>query len=551
MARRARPSGKAAVKTDARPTELELKYRARNRAAAERLLSATSLGPLEARGDVTETHHHDRYFDTTSGALEKAGYAARIRETPDGSLVSLKSRAASSTPTPLHRREELEAPATPHLQPQSWPDSEARSALLELAGNDALVETVRLDQTRRRRVFGRDGTSVELSLDDVRVIEGDEEIDRFVELEAELTSGTEDDLQQVERVVAAVRGLDPSPSSKLEAAERAAEHAVERRRLHPRARRRPGPRSSPGVEAHDTLASAARKVIRFHLGQMVSATAGARSGRNPADLHAMRVATRRQRAALRLFEDALPARDARVLRRRLRSIAGSLGHVRDLDVLIEAAEKYASTLPTSDRGAFGPLLDAWQARRDKARGDVARRLGSRRYRRFVAHAETFAGKNDDPRSSASPLHEPRLVRDTAPARIWHAYQLVRAYEPVLEWADVSTLHALRIAAKRLRYTLEFFGDTLGSEGSDLVAHIVGLQDHLGALHDADVAMRLTRDFLAEHAVELAPAQRAEIGRYLVDREGEVTRLRQSLGSPWRAVTDVRFRETLGRALATL
>ena len=43
----------------------------------------------------------------------------------------------------------------------------------------------------------------------------------------------------------------------------------------------------------------------------------------------------------------------------------------------------------------------------------------------------------------------------AASRIWAAYEQVRAYEPVLRWADVETLHELRIAGKWLRYTLEF------------------------------------------------------------------------------------------------
>jgi CHAD domain-containing protein/adenylate cyclase class IV len=549
MSTRARSSGKAAERDAPRPTEVELKFRASDRDAAERLLSATMLGPLKARGDVTETHHNDHYFDTASGALRKAGYAARIRETPDGSLLSLKSRVPSSTA--LHRREELEAPATTDLQPRSWPESVARSALLGLSGDDRLVETVRIDQTRRRRVFGHDGTSVELSLDDVRVVEGNDEVDRFVELEAELTAGSEDDLQQVEEAVTRIPGLDPAPSSKLEAAERAVQQAAERRQHARRTRRKPEQKSSPGVEAQDTLASAARKVVRFHLSRMVKRSDGARSGRNPEDLHAMRVATRRQRAALRLFEDALPARDARKLRRGLRTVAASLGRVRDLDVLIEAAEQYAAALPKSRSRAFEPLLDAWRARRDDAREEMARRLDSKRYERLVEHAEAFSDRADDPWSVAWGLHEPHLVRDTAPARIWAAYHVVHAYEPVLDWADVATLHALRIAAKRLRYTLEFFGETLGSEAGELVARIVALQDHLGELHDADVAARLAREFLAKHGVSLTAAQRAEIGGYLVDRETEVTRLRRSLGAPWRAISGVRFRRALGRAVARL
>ena len=57
---------------------------------------------------------------------------------------------------------------------------------------------------------------------------------------------------------------------------------------------------------------------------------------------------------------------------------------------------------------------------------------------------------------------PHRVRDCAPSQIWAAYEAVRAYDPVLPWADVETLHRLRIAAKWLRYDLEFFGEALGA-----------------------------------------------------------------------------------------
>ena len=41
-----------------------------------------------------------------------------------------------------------------------------------------------------------------------------------------------------------------------------------------------------------------------------------------------------------------------------------------------------------------------------------------------------------------------------------AYERVRAYETIITWADVATLHALRIEGKRLRYTLECFSEVL-------------------------------------------------------------------------------------------
>ena len=76
---------------------------------------------------------------------------------------------------------------------------------------------------------------------------------------------------------------------------------------------------TPGVAADDHLAEAGRKVMRFHLARMLAREAGTRDGRDPEELHAMRVATRRQRAAWRVFgasfrdrpDAALPQRTAR------------------------------------------------------------------------------------------------------------------------------------------------------------------------------------------------------------------------------------------------
>ena len=125
--------------------------------------------------------------------------------------------------------------------------------------------------------------------------------------------------------------------------------------------------------------------------------------------------------------------------------------------------------------------------------------------------------------------QPHRVRDTAASRIWTAYEQVRGYEPVLRWADVETLHELRIAGKWLRYTLEFVREALGDDAAPLIAKVTALQDHLGLMNDADVSASMARTFLVEHAGELSALESAAIGRYLVSREREVARLRRSVG----------------------
>jgi hypothetical protein len=70
------------------------------------------------------------------------------------------------------------------------------------------------------------------------------------------------------------------------------------------------------------------------------------------------------------------------------------------------------------------------------------------------------------------------------------------------------LHDLRIAAKRLRYTLELFLPVFGEVGERNIERIRAIQEALGDYHDHDVRIALIERELAELAVE----QSAELAR---------------------------------------
>ena len=264
----------------------------------------------------------------------------------------------------------------------------------------------------------------------------------------------------------------------------------------------------------------------------------------------MRVSTRRMRAAWRVFGDGFrPDRTAR-FNRRLRAIAARLGTVRDLDVLIEATTTFAASLPTAEREGLDPLIDSWREQREAARSLLIRELDSGGYRRFVEEYSEFVLTPGALIVHVDPT-SPHRVRDTAGSRILMAYEHVRAYESVLRWADVPTLHQLRMEAKRLRYTLEFVREALGPEAPALISRVVALQDHLGAMNDAEVGAHMARAYLVEHAGDLTDGQSSAISRYLVAREREVARLKRTVGVPWRSVAGLTFRRALGRTIAAL
>jgi CHAD domain-containing protein/uncharacterized protein YjbK len=311
------------------------------------------------------------------------------------------------------------------------------------------------------------------------------------------------------------------------------------------------PGKTPGVAGDDPFAEAGRKVLRFHFARMLAHEDGTREGSDAEELHAMRVATRRMRAAWRVFGSAYRQGRGQRMRGHLKEVAGRLGAVRDLDVLIEGLRGYQAALPAGERAGISPLIAAWEAERDDARILLLRDLDSVAYRQWVtaySHFVVTEGLGALPQlTPTSPLR----VREMAGSRIWAAYEDVRAYEATLRWADLATLHQLRITAKRLRYAIEFFREALGPDAASAIARTVALQDHLGALHDAEVAAGRARTFLVESSGRLTEAESAAIGRYLASREKEMARLRRTVGRPWRAVVGPSFRRALARAIAAL
>jgi CHAD domain-containing protein len=611
-----------------RPLEVELKFRLKDEAAGDRYLIAEDLAGFHPISPVRSTQLEDRYLDTADGALARAGFAARLRQTAKGTTVSVKSLGRRDGGGATHRREELEGPADRTTGPVEWPHSDARSLILEQCGDAPLVELVTIRQLRRKRKLQSDETVVELSLDEVDAVARSRVVDRFVELEIELINGEEEALARIEGVVSIDPALTPSIGSKLESALAAirattgkrgkrgspllpqTEAGVEEETTipEPKAPETTGvieavtsaeieaaadadvatqtaveeaaqpdqdaiatavaapdagsasapadggtrlavPRT-PGVLLDDHIAEAGRKVMRFHLARMLAKEQGTRDGNDPEDLHDMRVATRRQRAAWRVFGDAFRGGRTKTYRRGLREIASRLGAVRDLDVLLDAADEYRNDLSATEQRALEPLLNGWRAHRDDARRLLVRELDAEEYRRWVDDYGEFV-RHEGLAVAPVAATQPHRVRDTAGSQILTAYEGVRAYEPVLRWADVETLHELRIAGKWLRYTLEFTREALPPEASGLIARVTALQDHLGLLNDAYVTSNMARSFLVENAGSLSSLESAAIGRYLMSREKEVARLRRTVGGPWRGVAGVQFRRALGRTVASL
>ncbi len=305
---------------------------------------------------------------------------------------------------------------------------------------------------------------------------------------------------------------------------------------------------SPDLRATDPWAEAGRKIVRFHLARTLARVPGVIAGEDIEEVHAMRVAARRMRAAWRVFGDGFDREARRHYRDELRIVGDRLGAVRDLDVLIANLGAYSERRGARQRVGLEPLMAAWRAERDARRIDLLAALGSERFAEFIRDYQELV-ETPGLDALAIPPHTPGNVRNRMPAEIWAAYQAVWAFDEGLDRTDLATLHQLRIAAKWLRYTLEFIREPLEPEATALIRQVVALQDHLGDQHDAHVAAELARAFATSNSLpDVAGKGDRQVRR---PSRPDVERLGRTLGHAWGPVAAQSYRRALGRAIARL
>ncbi|HEY8136041.1 MAG TPA: CHAD domain-containing protein, partial [Candidatus Limnocylindrales bacterium] len=532
--------------------ELELKYAVTDRAAVEDIVSANVVFGLDA-GEWREHDVVDQYLDTRGGALARAGYGARLRRLGGRTMVTVKSIARRQGPGrgragALHDRLELEARATRQLDPGRWPESTARAMIEVSAGGEALHTLFTIEQHRRERDLLRDGGVVAtLSLDSGVVKRFGRPLGAIDALEIESTAAHPAEARRVLAAIAAdvetVPTLRPEERSKEELA-----HALVERALSDAKPVRPP--QKPGIGADDSLAEAGRKVLRMHLLRMLAAEPGARLGEGTEGVHKMRVATRRMRAAWRVFDGAYPGRVARRHVAELREVAQALGTVRDLDVMLERLAAHRAGLASEEaKAALEPLVAEWRGNRSVARRELLDLLQGAAYDHFVTDYRELV---DAPAVSASAPDEPvTRLRDVAAGRIWRAYERLRAHDAAVPFADVPALHALRVDGKRFRYTLEFLREILPPTVEPIVAEVTKLQDHIGELNDSQIAAETTRAWLIDAAGGLNPAEKRAAAAYLRSAERDVLRLTRAFPALWRRITGPTFRRRLALVIGAI
>jgi putative phosphoesterase len=202
-------------------------------------------------------------------------------------------------------------------------------------------------------------------------------------------------------------------------------------------------------------------------------------------VHRMRVASRRLRAALTAFRSALPEEDLRRWREAAKGITALLGEARDLDVQIEFLDKFRRKVGKEQKRGIEQLLASKREARLRLQPELVaslerlKREGTLEPLRSFLQARMKEGRSTD----LAKLEARRMASRRIAKRVKALLELqwcVRLPEEILAH------HQMRIAAKRLRYTLETFQPAYDDEFEKPIAKVRKLQDLLGELHDCDV-----------------------------------------------------------------
>jgi CHAD domain-containing protein len=291
-----------------------------------------------------------------------------------------------------------------------------------------------------------------------------------------------------------------------------------------------------------------RRVLPPLLDAVAKESTGAIENDDVECVHRMRVASRRMRSALSIFEPCFPRKRAKAWKTEMKSVTEALGEARDADVqIIFLVERMAATEDRTLAPGLRHLLDKKRRRRRALQPGLEKTLNELRLHGVLDEISSLLA--DPEKKDASPLRTPSTLRQ-ADEHVSRRVSELRGHEESVRDPDaILEHHVMRIAAKRLRYTLEAFRLAFGDELRDEISRIKRLQELLGEMHDCDVWIAETDAVLQngkKNGGSRLAAARPGIISLHEDRKKERTRLYLEFVAYWESLAKSDFFPSLLR-----
>ncbi len=185
-------------------------------------------------------------------------------------------------------------------------------------------------------------------------------------------------------------------------------------------------RSIPDLVEDEPYAAVAAKVIAVRATELADNAEGVLDTGDIERVHDMRVATRRLRAALEVFEPCFPRKQFKPALREVKALADALGERRDRDVTIAALERFGAGIGQADRPGVQSLVARLRDEQAEANLGLAPYVSEERLERLlerlgelVAAAEALVADDEvEPTGQveldASPVEPDEVGPDAAP-----------------------------------------------------------------------------------------------------------------------------------------
>jgi CHAD domain-containing protein len=365
------------------------------------------------------------------------------------------------------------------------------------------IATLRTWRTGMRVPLGG-RADADVVLDSVSVMAGGRVIQQFCELEIEWLHGYQ---PQGEILTELLKKAGAKPHDGRPKLFRALSLAYD----HPRP-----------LPPHAPLNSHLRHALTMYVQALKRFDPGTRLGGEPEDLHQMRVAVRRLRAALRSARQLLDPDWADPLMAGLTWLGRLFGYGRDLDVQIEYFRNEAKGLKPQDRRPIERFVVGLEEGRQTFQQLLNDEMKSAAYLGFLSKLELAA-------------HEPVLVEHNLTLADIAARQfknLCKTMRRLAEQPSNEELHRVRIKAKRARYAAELAEPWIGKRVVRFAKSAKSLQDLLGIHQDAVLAEQYARNLVAQ-----VPGERAAFVSGLLVARAQQRRedVRNRFRAVWRLV----------------
>ena len=407
--------------------------------------------------------------------------ALRLRRIGARWLQTLKT--AGRVEAGLHQREELETPVPAQILNYPALAQSGAAAVFADPGLPLRLQPVFATDFKRtsRQLEPTAGTEIEFCLDRGAISAGAAQVP-ISEIELELKSGSPEQLLQFALGLLETVPLRLEPASKAERGYALVAGLTAA----------PVKATTPALQPAMTVTEAFRTVVFSCIAHLQANERGLLETDDPEYLHQARVALRRLRSALSVFNRAFPRALFEELVVELRWLGSCLGPARDWDVFATETLPVVCTAFPSEPGLHW-LTERTAELRSAADSSAREAVASARYTVLLL------------RLTGIFLREPwqELVDDAAsalralPLAEFAAGVLERRHKKVLKSGhslrglDSVGLHALRIEIKKLRYAAEFFSTLYNkSEVREYLTALTDLQELLGGLNDAVTVERL-------------------------------------------------------------